>query len=96
MTAARCIAAGGPERYVNGTDIVISSQSGHRLPTLDADLTPLKGTAVRAVPRPAPPLIVREIVARLLSAGQTARLMDLMGSGDTRRIGRAIGYLRNF
>jgi AraC-like DNA-binding protein len=41
------------------------------------------------------PLIVREIVFRLLSGGQGARLSHLLAAGgDTRRISRAIGRLR--
>lgn len=41
------------------------------------------------------PLIIREIVFRLLAGGQGARLSHLLASGaDTRRISKAIGYLR--
>lgn len=41
------------------------------------------------------PLIVREIVYRLLIGGQGARLGHLLASeGDTRRISKAIGHLR--
>ena len=41
------------------------------------------------------PLIVREIVFRLLAGGQGARLGHLLASaGDTRRISKAIGHLR--
>jgi AraC-like DNA-binding protein len=41
------------------------------------------------------PLIIREIVFRLLAGGQGARLSHLLASGgDTRRISRAIGFLR--
>lgn len=41
------------------------------------------------------PLIVREIVFRLLAGGQGARLSHLVSSaGDTRRISKAIGHLR--
>jgi AraC-like DNA-binding protein len=41
------------------------------------------------------PLITREIVFRLLAGGQGARLSHLLASGGyTRRISRAIGYLR--
>lgn len=41
------------------------------------------------------PLITREIVFRLLAGGQGARLEHLLAStGDTRRISRAIGRLR--
>jgi AraC-like DNA-binding protein len=41
------------------------------------------------------PLIIKEIVFRLLVGGQGARLSHLLASGaDTRRISKAIGYLR--
>ena len=41
------------------------------------------------------PLIIREIVYLLLAGGQGARLSHLLASGgDTRRISRAIGHLR--
>lgn len=41
------------------------------------------------------PLVTKEIVYRLLTGGQGARLNHLMASaGDTRRISRAIGHLR--
>jgi AraC-like DNA-binding protein len=41
------------------------------------------------------PLIIREIVFRLLVSGQGARLSHLLiPGGDTRRISRAVGYLR--
>ncbi len=41
------------------------------------------------------PLIIREIIFRLLAGGQGARLSHLVASaGDTRRISRAIGQLR--
>jgi AraC-like DNA-binding protein len=40
------------------------------------------------------PLIVKEIVYRLLVGGQGARLGHLLPSGDTQRISRAIGHLR--
>lgn len=41
------------------------------------------------------PLIIREIIFRLLTGGQAARLNHLVASaGDTRRISRAIGHLR--
>ncbi len=41
------------------------------------------------------PLIVKEIIYRLLSGGQGARLAHLLASGDTQRISRAIGHLRD-
>jgi AraC-like DNA-binding protein len=40
------------------------------------------------------PLIVKEIIYRLLAGGQSARLGHLLSSGDTQRISRAIGHLR--
>lgn len=41
------------------------------------------------------PLIIREIVFRLLADGQSARLSHLLTAGaDTRRISKAIGHLR--
>ncbi|MGE0104325.1 MAG: AraC family transcriptional regulator N-terminal domain-containing protein [Blastocatellales bacterium] len=40
------------------------------------------------------PLIIREIVYRLLRGGQGPRLSHLLSGGDARRISRAIGYLR--
>jgi AraC-like DNA-binding protein len=41
------------------------------------------------------PLIVKEIIYRLLAGGQGARLGHLLPSGDTQRISRAIGHLRD-
>jgi AraC-like DNA-binding protein len=41
------------------------------------------------------PLIVKEIIYRLLEGGQSARLSHLVASaGDTRRVSKAIGHLR--
>lgn len=40
------------------------------------------------------PLIVKEIIYRLLAGGQGARLGHLLPSGDTQRIAQAIGHLR--
>ena len=40
------------------------------------------------------PLIVKEIIYRLLAGGQGARLGHLLPSGETQRISRAIGHLR--
>ncbi len=40
------------------------------------------------------PLIVREIVYRLLRGEQAARLAHLLSAGDTRRISKAVGHLR--
>ncbi len=40
------------------------------------------------------PLLIREIVFRLVAGGQTARLGHLVSTGDTQRISKAIGHLR--
>src|SRR4029078_6577699 len=40
------------------------------------------------------PLVVKEIIYRLLAGGQGARLGHLLASGDTQRISRAIWHLR--
>jgi AraC-like DNA-binding protein len=40
------------------------------------------------------PLVVKEIIYRLLAGGQGARLGHLLPSGDTQRISQAIDYLR--
>ena len=40
------------------------------------------------------PLVVKEIIYRLLAGGQGARLGHLLQSGDTQRISQAIGQLR--
>lgn len=68
---------------------------------VDADLLDAVVRLVRLVDKPAEqrilaPLIKREIVYRLLIGGEGARLGHLMASswGDTRRISRAIGCLR--
>lgn len=68
---------------------------------VDADLLDAVVRLVRLVDKPGEqkilaPLIKREIVYRLLVGGEGARLGHLMASsrGDTRRISRAIGRLR--
>jgi AraC-like DNA-binding protein len=68
---------------------------------IDADLLDAVIRLVRLVGRPGEqkilaPLIKREIVYRLLAGGEGARLAHLVASsqGDTRRISRAIGRLR--
>jgi AraC-like DNA-binding protein len=68
---------------------------------VDADLLDAVIRLVRLVDRPdeqkiLAPLIKREIVYRLLAGGEGARLAHLVASsqGDTRRISRAIGRLR--
>jgi AraC-like DNA-binding protein len=68
---------------------------------VDADLLDAVVRLVRLLDKPAEqrilaPLIKREIVYRLLAGGEGARLGHLLASskGDTRRISRAIGRLR--
>ncbi|HEX8775165.1 MAG TPA: AraC family transcriptional regulator [Pyrinomonadaceae bacterium] len=68
---------------------------------VDADLLDAVVRLVRLVDKPGEqkilaPLIMREIVYRLLAGGEGARLGHLVASsrGDTRRISRAIGRLR--
>ncbi|MET0645041.1 MAG: AraC family transcriptional regulator, partial [Pyrinomonadaceae bacterium] len=69
--------------------------------TIDADLLDAVVRLVRLADKPGEPkvlapLIKREIVYRLLAGGEGARLGHLVASsrGDTRRISRAIGRLR--
>jgi AraC-like DNA-binding protein len=67
---------------------------------IDAGLLDAVVRLVRVFDRPCQrrflaPLIVREITYRLLDGGQGARLGHLLASaGDTRRISKAIGHLR--
>ena len=67
---------------------------------IDADLLDAVVRLVRLLDRPGKrkflaPLIIREIIYRLLEEGQGARLGHLLASaGDTRRISKAIGRLR--
>ena len=68
--------------------------------TIDANLLDAVVRLVRLTDEPRSskvlaPLIVKEIVYRLLAGGQGARLGDLLPSGDTQRISRAIGHLRS-
>lgn len=69
--------------------------------TIDADLLDAVVRLIRLIDKPdeqriLAPLIKREIVYRLLAGGEGARLGHLLASsrGDTRRISRAIGRLR--
>lgn len=69
--------------------------------TIDGDLLDAVVRLVRLVDKPGEqkilaPLIKREIVYRLLAGGEGARLGHLVASsrGDTRRISRAVGRLR--
>jgi AraC-like DNA-binding protein len=67
---------------------------------MDADLLDASVRLVRLLDAPDAskvlvPLIIREIVFRLLAGGQSARFSHLLAAGaDTRRISQAIGYLR--
>ncbi|MFN7929514.1 MAG: AraC family transcriptional regulator [Blastocatellia bacterium] len=67
---------------------------------MDADLLEAVVRLVRLLNAPVEskvlaPLIVREIVFRLLVGGQSARLSHLLAGGkDTHRISKAIGFLR--
>lgn len=67
---------------------------------VDAEMLDAVLRLVRLVDSPAEqqkvvaPLVIKEIVYRLLASGQGGRLSHLLRSGDTRRISRAIGHLR--
>lgn len=67
---------------------------------LDADLLDAVVRLVRLLDAPVEnqvlaPLIIREIIFRLLAGGQSARLSHLLAAGaDTQRIAKAIGHLR--
>jgi AraC-like DNA-binding protein len=67
--------------------------------SIDANLLDAVVRLVRLAEEPASinvlaPLIVKEIIYRLLAGGQGARLAHLLPAGDTQRISRAIGRLR--
>ena len=67
--------------------------------TIDANLLDAVVRLVRVADEPGSsnvlaPLIVKEIIYRLLAGGQGARLGHLLPAGDTQRISRAIGHLR--
>ena len=67
--------------------------------SIDANLLDAVVRLVRLAEEPASinvlaPLIVKEIIYRLLAGGQGARLGHLLPAGDTKRISRAIGHLR--
>jgi len=67
--------------------------------SIDANLLDAVVRLVRLAEEPASinvlaPLIVKEIIYRLLAGGQGARLGHLLPAGDTQRISRAIGHLR--
>jgi AraC-like DNA-binding protein len=77
-----------------------ASTKAMNVSSVDADLLDGIVRLVRLVETPAErkvlvPLIIREIVYRLLIGGQGARLSHIVASGgDTRRISKAIGHLR--
>jgi AraC-like DNA-binding protein len=77
-----------------------ASTKAMNVSSVDADLLDAIVRLVRIVETPAErkvlvPLITREIVYRLLIGGQGARLSHILASGgDTRRISKAIGHLR--
>lgn len=67
--------------------------------SIDANLLDAAVRLVRLADEPGStnvlaPLIVKEIIFRLLAGGQGARLGHLLPAGDTQRISRAIGHLR--
>jgi AraC-like DNA-binding protein len=66
---------------------------------IDADLLDAVARLVRIAETPAEckvlaPLVIKEIIYRLLAGGQGARLAHLLTANDTRRISKAIGHLR--
>ena len=66
---------------------------------IDADLLDAIARLVRIAETPADskvlaPLVIKEIIYRLLTGGQGARLAHLLTASDTRRISKAIGHLR--
>ena len=76
-----------------------ASTKAMNVSSVDADLLDGIVRLVRLIETPAErkvlaPLITREIVYRLLIGGQGARLSHVLASGDTRRISKAIGHLR--
>lgn len=66
---------------------------------IDADLLEAVTRLVRIAETPAEgkvlaPLVIKEIIYRLLVGGQGGRLAHLLTASDTRRISKAIGHLR--
>ena len=66
---------------------------------IEADLLDAVARLVRIAETPAEakvlaPLVIKEIIYRLLAGGQGARLAHLLTASDTRRISKAIGRLR--
>lgn len=67
--------------------------------SIDADLLDAVTRLVRIAETPTAakvlaPLVIKEIIYRLLAGGQGARLAHLLTASDTRRISKAIGHLR--
>ena len=77
-----------------------ASTKAMNVSSVDADLLDGILRLVRLIEAPAgrkvlAPLIIKEIIYRLLIGGQGARLSHIVSSGgDTRRISKAIGHLR--
>jgi AraC-like DNA-binding protein len=77
-----------------------ASTKAMNVTSIDADLFDAVVRLVRLVETPAQrkvlaPLIIREIIYRLLLGGQGARLSHILAlGGDSRRISKAIGHLR--
>ena len=66
---------------------------------IDGDLLDAVARLVRIAETPSEgkvlaPLVIKEIIYRLLAGGQGARLAHLLTASDTRRISKAIGHLR--
>jgi AraC-like DNA-binding protein len=66
---------------------------------IDADLLDAVARLIRIAETPADakvlaPLVIKEIIYRLLAGGQGARLAHLLTASDARRISKAIGHLR--
>jgi AraC-like DNA-binding protein len=77
-----------------------ASAKAMNVSSVDANLLDAVVRLVRLVDTPAErkvlaPLIIREIVYRLLLGGQGARLSHVLASGETRRISKAISHLRD-
>ena len=82
---------------INKGDTIVKAMD---VSSIDVDLLEAVVRLVRLIDRPAEmnalaPLIMREIVYRLLRGEQAARLRHLVAAeGDTRRISKAIGLMR--
>ncbi len=76
-----------------------ASAKAMNVSAIDADLLDAVARLVRIAEKPAEgkvlaPLVIKEIIYRLLAGGQGARLAHLLSASDTRRISKAIGHLR--